>query len=235
MKKIHLALTLATSLLLLAESANALQQFDGVEGKTIFVKMSTRDFNRIAIEGGRIRLIKGADSNLVLGDKDDVTGQALLKPLVKDPFSLFVFTDTSTYTLVVQPADIPSESILIKEVSKSAPKAGLIEKAGNYQKSIKLMLQAMAGETTLDGVEIHKTWQEIRLWENTRFALESVYAGDSISGEQYRLFNLGTSPIRIAEQEFYKKGVLAVAAQSLDLAPGASTRIYIVKRNEEKN
>jgi conjugal transfer pilus assembly protein TraK len=215
----------------------ALQQVDAVEGRTIFVKMSLRDFNRIAIEGGRIRLIKGADSRLVVGDKDEVTGQALVKPLVKDPFSLFVFSENRAYTLVVQPSDIPAENIILKEqaLAQSIKPVARIEKSGSYEKSIKSMLQIMAGDSPPDGIEVKKTWDEILLWKGTRFAREAVYSGVSLVGEKYRLFNVGSTPIQIAEQEFYKKGVLAVSVQDLSLEPGHSTVVYVIKRNEGVN
>jgi conjugal transfer pilus assembly protein TraK len=234
MKKIRLALALASSLIVFSHSALALQQFDVKDNQTIIVKMSTRDLNRIEIQGGRIRLIKGADSSLVVSDKDDATGQALIKPLVNHPFSLIVFSEDEAFTLLVQPDDIPAETIVLKESAANvSAKAGLIEKAGNYEKSIKLMLRTMVGGEVNDGITVRKTWEEIPLWQSTRFALEKVYTGDTLTGETYVLFNLSSKPIRIAEQEFYKKGVIAIAEKSLEIAPGASTRIYIIERNGE--
>jgi len=50
-------------------------------------------------------------------------------------------------------------------------------------------------------------------------------------GERYRLFNVSDKPMRVAEQEFYKKGVLAVAVRDLNLDPGRSTVVFVVKRN----
>lgn len=236
MTKIRLATALLSSLFLLP-AAHALQTEDAVEGKNIFVKMSLRDFNRIAIQNGRIRLVKGADRDLVLGDKDVTTGQALIKPLVKDPFSLFVFSESGmTYTIVVQPMDIPAESIILREQlpKKLQPAASTSKpgKSASYVKSIKSLLQVMNGEDVPDDIEIKRTWEEIGLWQGTRFALEKVYTGQFLIGESYRLFNLGQSPIRIAEQDFYKKGVLAVAVKALELEPGKSTQVFVIKRNE---
>jgi conjugal transfer pilus assembly protein TraK len=215
--------------------AMALQVVEGVEGNTLFVNVSARDLNRIAIEGGRIRRVKAADDALLAGSSDDVTGQALIQPLVKDPFSIFVFSQSGkTYTLVLQPKDIPGESIIIREQrAESAPSSvpGEIERATSYQQAIKRMLQALAGERTLDGAETKKTWEEIRLWKGSRFALEQTIVTHSMIGERYRLINVSDQPMRIAEQEFYKKGVLAVAVQDLNLDPGRGTTVYVIKRN----
>jgi len=94
---------------------------EGVEGKTLFVKVSLRDLNRISIEGGRVRLVKSADDGLLTGSADATTGQALIQPLAKDPFGVFVFSQSGkTYTLVLQPLDIPGETIVIKETAVPA-------------------------------------------------------------------------------------------------------------------
>lgn len=242
MTKIHLAIVLLSSLALMpvsqvARASDGMQVRDAVEGKTIFVKMSTRDFNRVAIEGGRVRLVKGADRDMVLGDKDDVTGQALIKPLVKDPFSLFVFSESGmTYTIVVQPMDIPSESIILVEQLPKKPAArvamGKSEKSAGYIRAIKSLIHVMNSEKVPPEIEVRSTWEEIALWQGTRFALEKVYSDQLFVGEAYRLFNLGQSTIRIAEQEFYKQGVIAVAVKALELEPGKSTQVFVVKRNE---
>lgn len=236
MTKTRLATALLSSLLSIPV-AHALQTADAVEGKNIFVKMSTRDFNRIAIEGGRVRLVKGADRDLVLGDKDEVTGQALIKPLVKDPFSLFVFSESGmTYTVVVQPMDIPGESVILREQLPKKPAvavpASKSDKSNSYVKAIKSLLHVMNSENVPGDIEVKQTWEETGLWQGTRFALEKIYTDPSLIGETYRLFNLGQTTIRIAEQEFYKRGVIAVAVKSLELEPGKSTQVFVIKRNE---
>lgn len=217
-------------------SAHALQVMDGVEGKTLFVKVSLRDLNRISIEGGNVRLIKAADDSKLTGSADAATGQALIQPLVKDPFGVFVFSQSGkTYTLVLQPQDIPGETIVIKEAVApvaAASKPGEIERAASFQQAIKKMIQALAGESAVDGLEVKKTWEEIRLWKGSRFALEKVLTGNTLVGEQYRLFNISDAPMRVAEQEFYKKGVLAVSVRDLTVEPGRSTQVFVVKWNE---
>lgn len=230
------SLLLSLFCLVAAPSSHALQVVEGVEGKTLFVKVSLRDLNRISIEGGRVRLVKSADDGLLTGSADTTTGQALIQPLAKDPFGVFVFSQSGkTYTLVLQPQDIPGETIVIKEMAvpvSVAAMPGEIERASSYQQAIKKMIQALAGDGLPEGLEVKKTWEEIRLWKGSRFALELVLTGHSLVGEQYRLFNISDAPVRVAEQEFYKKGVLAVSVRDLTVEPGRSTQVFVVKRNE---
>ena len=234
--KKSLLLSLSLFCLFAVPSSHALQVVEGVEGKTLFVKVSLRDLNRISIEGGRVRLVKSADDGMLTGSADTTTGQALIQPLGKDPFGVFVFSQSGkTYTLVLQPLDIPGETIVIKETAvpaSVAAKPGEIERASSYQQAIKKMIQALAGEGLPEGLEVKKTWEEIRLWKGSRFALEHVLTGHSLVGEQYRLFNISDAPVRVAEQEFYKKGVLAVSVRDLIVEPGRSTQVFVVKRNE---
>lgn len=221
----------------LVAPAPAVQVLDGVEGKSLFVKVSKRDLNRISIEGGRVRLVRASDDTHLTGTADEETGQALVMPLVEQPFGVFVFSGSGkTYSLVLQPEDIPGESIVIRESSASALPTvtpSSVEKAPDYQASIKSMLRMLtSGEKLYEGVEVKRGWEETRLWQGTRFALEVTLTSQSLVGRQFRLFNLSKAQIRVAEQEFYKKGVLAVAAEDQTLEPGRSTRVYVITRNE---
>ena len=111
----------------------------------------------------RIRLVKSADDGMLTGSADAATGQALIQPLAKDPFGVFVFSQSGkTYTLVLQPQDIPGETIVIKETAvraSVAAKPGEIERASSYQQAIKKMIQALAGEGLPEGLVVKKTWE----------------------------------------------------------------------------
>jgi conjugal transfer pilus assembly protein TraK len=43
------------------------------------------------------------------------------------------------------------------------------------------------------------------------------------------LTNVSAAPMRLAEAELYKAGVLAVAIESLNLAPGEATNVFVVR------
>ncbi|MEQ1601336.1 MAG: type-F conjugative transfer system secretin TraK [Methylophilaceae bacterium] len=235
LKKLTKNLFSVSLLLLISQHAHALQLLDGVEGKTLFVKVSMRDLNSIAIEGGKVRLIKAADDSMLTGSADALTGQALIKPLVKDPFGIFVFSQSGKrYSLVLQPQDIPVESIVIREplALPSVSKNNRVDKSSSYEVQIKTMIQTLAGNGAALGLEEHKTWKEIRLWQGSSFALERSLSSQSLIGEQYKLINNSNQAMVISEQEFYVQGVLAVAVTDISIAPGNSSVVYVVKRKE---
>lgn len=216
-------------------NSNALQVVEGVEGKTIFVKVSTRDLNRISIEGGKVRLVKSADDSMIMGSADAETGQALIRPLVKDTFGIFVFSQSGrTYSLVLEPQDIPGESVIIREpvINKSISSNNRVDKAGSYESQIKYMVQALASELIPVGIEEIRTWKEVRLWRGSSFALERTLRSQYWIGEQYKLINNSDESIVLSEEEFYVKGVMAVSVTKQSLEPGESTLVYLVKRNE---
>lgn len=50
-------------------------------------------------------------------------------------------------------------------------------------------------------------------------------------GEKYRLTNTGKTALRLVEQELYRKGVVAVAIEQMQLEPGQTTSVHVVRTN----
>ena len=172
---------------------------------------------------------------MIMGSADSETGQALIKPLVKGTFGIFVFSQSGkTYSLVLEPQDIPGESIIIREplINKGIKSDNNIDKATSFESQIKFMMQAMASELVPVGIEEIRTWKEIRLWRGSNFALERTLRTQFWQGEQYKLINNSNETMVLTEQEFYVQGVMAVAVTKLSLEPGESSLVYLVKRNE---
>lgn len=59
----------------------------------------------------------------------------------------------------------------------------------------------------------------------------AVYNERELVGEKYVLTNTGKTPMRLVEQELYRKGVVAVAIENMHLEAGQSTNIYVVRSN----
>jgi conjugal transfer pilus assembly protein TraK len=57
------------------------------------------------------------------------------------------------------------------------------------------------------------------------------YRGPGLLGERYLLTNTSTAPLTLAEQEFDREGasVLAVAIENLNLRPGGTTWVYVIR------
>lgn len=76
--------------------------------------------------------------------------------------------------------------------------------------------------------EVVRANREVPLWAESRFVLVEQYKGRGYIGEHYRLTNVSGKTMRLAEQEFYKQGVVAVSIELHELASGDSTEVFVV-------
>lgn len=231
-KKLLIAATAAV----VSCNALALQEVNPVEGQNAFVKISAKETTRLYIEGGKIRSMIGTDGELTY-EKDEERGQLFLRPVILNkPINVRVVAGSgATYNLIMQAVDIPQEDIVIKEPSsfRAAAENGKGKRgaASSMDKQVRSLVASMALEEPPSSVEMRATQQEFALWENTRFLMVAVYNERELVGEKYVLTNTGKTPMRLAEQELYRKGVVAVAIENMQLESGQSTNIYVVRSN----
>jgi len=214
----------------------ALQLVDVVDGETVTVKVSRRDLTRIAMaDGGRIRRVWGlADHMQVEPDREG--GQVFLRPapgLAAQAFSFFVQDEAgATHTLLAVPVDMPSDTVLLRRKNQAAAAvgAGANPSAIPYTDRIKRLVRAMARGAVPEGYLPSIEERAIPLWQEARLILTARYRGDLI-GEVYRLTNISDQEMRLDEREFARLagGIQAVAIEEHRLAPGQSTRIYLIR------
>lgn len=230
------ACAVRTSLLLsgglaVAADAAALQVIDAVEGQTVLAKISARELTRITIDRARVRAVTGLEGQLLV-EKDDHTGAIFVRPVdPAKPVNLFVSTDSGrTYALVLQPVDMPADTVVLRDRStRPAEHPTALEKSGSHEKMIKSMIIALANGELATDLERREAGREIALWREAHFFHERSYVGRAVVGDRYRLTNVSAAPMRLAEAELYKPGVLAVAIEQLNLAPGETTGVFVVR------
>ncbi len=214
----------------------AQQVVDASDGKARIVNVSQRDPSRIAVDGGKVANLVYDEQDLVATvDKDN--GQVFVTPRVSRPISVFVVSDKgTTHPLILQPKDMPLQSVLIREGSAGGAGDGkpvarvTIERAGSHELAVKRLLTAMArGERPVE-YSVREVNQTLALWRDTVFVLVERYEGRVLVGERYRLTNASSSAMRLAEQELYKDGVVAIAIELHQLAPGQSTDVFVLRQ-----
>ncbi len=206
---------------------------DMSDGNTHIVRVSLKEMNRLAMDGaGKIRQIDFVDGELDV-KKNDEAGYFLVLPNVPKPVNVFVTTDSGqTHALILQPTDIPLQTILLQEKRKEPDERRthvVIERAGALELKVKRLLTAMARGEHPNEFEVTTPRQEVALWVEARFELLERYTGQTLIGEHYRLTNVSKEPMRLAEQELYKESVVAVAIEHQILAPGAATDVFIYR------
>lgn len=229
----RLLVALGTTALLAAPAAWALQTVDVADGRSHLVKISAKEMSRIAVDAGKIRRIDFVDGELEV-KKDDEAGDYYVLPLVQKPINVFVKTASGqTHALILQPTDMPLETIVLREPAKKEndPKrtTTAIERAGSLEVAVKRLVVSMArGERPME-FDVTTVNKEVGLWNEARFVLVERYTGQALVGEHFRLTNISKSVMRLAEQELYKQGVVAISIENQVLNPGESTEVFITR------
>ena len=237
----------ANAALIMHFPASAQQFLDGSDSKTKTATISATEMTRIAFENGRIKSIKYDEAELLVND-DNISGQLFVRPLVKDkPISVFVITSTgTTHALELTPGPTGLSSIIIQEPRKnpartdnpdaslSAPGRGMPERLSVFDSQLRRLLLIMArDEPAVEFEKVPKN-RELALWEGTRFFWIDSRVGRGLRGDSYSLVNASERSMRLVEQEFYNTGVVAVSIEVQELPPGATTNVFVVRRELAK-
>ncbi len=210
----------------------ALQVFDGINGATIYAKISKKEPTRIALDQGRISTIRAREGSLNIST-DEASGQLFVSvhPDAEKHINAFLTTEAGhTYTLILEVIDSPSDSLIIKQ-PKTASKTPVLTgpKASPFDKDIKKLLTAIVNDTPPDGVEVVNERKIVALWREVTFVQDLQYLASDAIAERFILTNISKSDLVMSEREFYKKGVHAVALEQHALIPGAFTKVYIIR------
>lgn len=227
-----LAPSLALLLALAApQRAQALQIVDAIEGETVLARISARELTRITVDGARVRAVTGLEGQLLV-EKDDQTGAVYVRPVeASRPVNVFVSADSGrTYALVLQPVDMPADTIVLRDRSqRAAARESALERSGAHEKMVKAMVITLATGELVPDLELREIGREVALWREAQLFHERSLLGRRIVGDRYRLTNVSTGAMRIAEAELFRPGVLGIAVEQLELAPGEATALYVVR------
>lgn len=233
------AILLASPLLSL--NVSAAQLIKGSASNPVDVNVSANEQNKISILDGHISLVVPSSKNAISYVLDDATAGAMYftftDPAQTGTVTLFISDDENpnvSYRLILHPRSIAAEDVVIEPVKTKV--ATGVKTAGDgralsYQRRTKEMFLALMDVSSdSDVVEVN---QEIPLWKEGRLVMLSKISEGNLVGEKYRLTNISAEPMLLAEQELYRRGVVAVAIESLTVAPAASTLVLIVRGRKE--
>lgn len=203
--------------------------------------VSATEQNRLEIAGRAIKKVVPAHKGALTYVKDKANGVFYFAFANggegMGTETLFVIDDQgATYQLLLQPRRVPSANIVVAASGDGPGRSAGIRTAPSssaYQSAIKDLVYEMAAAQVDPGADPAPSAvpvnQDVPLWKEARLTFQMKYAEDPFVGEQYTLTNVSSSDMVIAEQELYRPGVVVVAVEQQTLAPGDTTRVYIVR------
>lgn len=213
---------LVIALALIAAEAPALQKLTASDGESLAVRVSRDDLTRIRVEGGRIERVWGSQSAMEV-QTDPQAGEVFLRPRSPSPFSFFVKTTRGTFTLVATPVDRPAETVVIRASGAAAEGRAELPYVTRIKRTVRAMLAGGDARRTPEN-------RSVALWQEARVRLVARWPG-SPSGEEYELTNISDATMRLHEREWQELAadLRAVAIEDHELAPGESTRVFLVR------
>jgi conjugal transfer pilus assembly protein TraK len=209
--------------------------------QTVNGVVSLREISRIAIKGGHIRF---ADYRSDAADifQDKVKGEVQVLPFPQDPRPINLIVTSAqgaTYTLVLEVRDLPSQTILLNDPSAKPSRNGATGarslQSPEYTKNLRAMTLAMFKGLSSVDIDMREVDRPVQLWQGTDFRLSKRYESTNMIGLHFVLTNTGIKPMRLAEQEFFKPGVLSVSLPKQDLNAHESADVYVVmERSDEQ-
>jgi conjugal transfer pilus assembly protein TraK len=217
-----------------ASNVFALKTVDLKEGLTEFVEISERDLNAIVFPVDVKVFTKSDNLEMKIQDKrvfisfksDMEMGPA------RSPEQLYFLTDSKTYSMVLIPKGIPSETVIAR-IEDISEKEGALswEKEQPYISAIKSLMKAMYTNMPPNGYEVAGTdaTNDVSKWAGLSQILNKKYSGASFVGEVYTVINSSGDVVRLREQEFYEKGIMALSIDIHELRPNEKTEVYVIR------
>jgi conjugal transfer pilus assembly protein TraK len=165
-------------------------------------------------------------------------GEIYVRPVGNSakPVNLFVSSARATYTLLLRRSDTPSDTIVIRDKTARTNRQSPLGTSANPIRAMKALLVAMASDRVAPDraaadMLVTEVNRPIQLWNEAKFSLTRTVEGRGLIGEKYLLTNVSNQTMVLAEQEFDRAegGVVGVAIENLNLRPGESTSVYVIR------
>lgn len=185
------------------------------------VKVSTSDLNRIVLPS---KILKAYTSKAIDVKVEGSEAYVKVPSLITGPLELYLLTEEGTYTLLLVPAPVPAETVVIRGAANAPPDLD----APDYIQQIKYLIRAAAGGATPPGYDatlIHDV-KEICPVKECSLAVVRRLTGRNLVITEYLLTNPTKESRTYYEDLFSRPGVRAIAIEQHELVPGGVTRLF---------
>jgi conjugal transfer pilus assembly protein TraK len=216
---------------------------------TTAVELSSSDVNRIVCPGTINDLIfskeKGIEGHFSGNNafvKFTITMRDDEKLYANTPSELFVSCNNTIYTLIATPKRIPSVTLRLAP----SPSQDLKRNIDHYQalpfekKVLQLLREACLQEYP-ENYRITAAEEEVNISADLTVRLKKIVdvEGVGLRLKEYLVRPAAGAPVHVTEKDFLKprlgERIIAVAVEDHDIAPGKSSRVFIVEQRGEES
>lgn len=247
MKKIFVASALLTSILFAENNLTMVEHSISFK----FVDVSKSDTNRVLCENGEFgKIIYSKDKEIKM-QKDGANAFIKLSPVITKSNGILVnstvndFTrdvylecDSKMYSLNLVPKDLPAQTIVLMDKSKSEIKGENIkakefEKANSFEKTMIDIIKSVYKDTPPAGYTVDYKNEVIQKFDELEFKRNKVYSGNDYNVSEYLI--TAKNNIEIDEKMFVPYitlNPLALALTDLNLSTGQEARLLVVSNSK---
>lgn len=228
--------------LLLTTPAWALQKLEVKPDATATARIALKETSRIKVEGAAIVDVFGSvyapdnPAGELMVAPDAASGEIYVMPsaqaLPGKPINIFVKTDKATYTLLLTPIDVPSETVILNDriaLAKLPESAEAIAQAPDWLRQIKNMMLVLSGVDAPSGHQSEPVGKPVGLWQEVRFFEVRRVSHRRFAGSVFDLTNVSQASMILDAREFFNNGVIAISLDKVSLAPNESTRVLVIR------
>lgn len=228
--------------LLFALPTWALQKLEVKPDASATARIALKETSRIKVDGMPIVDVFGSvyspdnTAGELMVAPDAASGELYVMPTAQalpgKPINIFVKTEKATYTLLLTPVDVPSETVILSDRLSRAEGQAEAQPTGeapDWLRQIKNMMVVLTGSSVPPGYLSVPVGKPVGLWQEARFLEVRRVSHGRLAGSVFDLTNISAAPMVLDEREFFETGVLAIAIDKIQLAPSESTRVYVVR------
>ena len=238
---------LAVMLLLLTANAQALQVVERSQ-KYQVVDISLKDLNRITCSGGKLtRVIYSKEKGIMIKQVGNDFYVKVIPVEETDPFGktkiiyrakpteVYAYCSGNVFSLILNPKDIPAETIILKVNGNSEKKrAGSFEREMPYEETLLRLIKYAYKENVPPGYSAKEVNKIVKDYTHLEVVLKRVYEGSALNVYEYIL--TAKNKVYLNESQFVKLAPdpRAIAIVKPSLSKGEMTRLFIVSGRENE-
>lgn len=192
-----------------------------------FINVSVKDINLLRFPYAIKEVQSSKDLSLNIRGKN-----VFVKLIEKIPTELFVMLndpDETTVNIILNPKDIPAQTIEFTDKATELKKIYEEEKSIPYENAIRNIILAISNTGKVKGYSVLEGDNETVRTKELELTKVRTYQGYKYSAEVWKVKNIADRALYLEEPFFYMIGMKAISIENHNLAKNEETLLYVVR------